>query len=152
MNKSVTIRKIEDINDIDVLLNRSSEFSDFVYSYDKEDIVRLKHNFTRSDSLYLLAEQGDEFVGYCSTDSEWWEADRFFLREIFIDPLCQKHGLGKELIKLCIDHAKNCGAVEMVTETAYENIPMQKLCSKLGFKEWNNPKWKEGVTYKLSLQ
>ena len=39
--------------------------------------------------------------------------------------------------------------ITIVTETAFENSPMQTLCSKFDFKEWNNPQWKEGITYKL---
>jgi len=26
---------------------------------------------------------------------------------------------------------------------------MQKLCAKFHFQKWDNPKWKEGITYKF---
>lgn len=52
-------------------------------------------------------------------------------------------------MSMCVEHARDKGAVGVVTETAFDNIPMQKLCEKLGFKKWENPQWKKGITYKL---
>jgi len=96
-----------------------------------------------------MAKQDETFAGFCSVDSYWWEDDYFFLREIFVEPTFQQKGIGLELIQRCIAHAEKMGAMGIVTETAFENIPMQKFCTKCGFAEWNNPEWKEGITYKL---
>lgn len=74
-----------------------------------------------------------------------------FIREVFVDPSFQKLGIGKALMGRCIEHAKSKKATGVVTETAFSNSPMQKLCEKLGFVEWENPRWKEGVTYKLGF-
>jgi len=111
----------------------------------------LKDYFKRKDSLYLIAKYEDDFAGFCSIDSNWWEKNCFFIREIFVIPIFQKQQTGKRLILQCIDHAKKNNAIEVVTQTAFENIPMQKLCTRLGFIEWNNPQWKDGITYKLKL-
>ncbi|MBU1019060.1 MAG: GNAT family N-acetyltransferase [Patescibacteria group bacterium] len=136
---------MQDEKDIEFLHNKQS----FNYRFDKATIDLLKKHFRLKDSLYLLAEKGEEFVAFCSVDREWWEDDFFFIREILVDPNFQKLGIGKKLMSRCIEYAKNKKAKGVVTETDSENSPMQNLCSKFGFKEWDNPKWKEGITYKL---
>jgi len=71
------------------------------------------------------------------------------LREIYVEPRLHRQGIGSEFVQRCIAHAQKHGTKGIVTETAFNNFPMQKLCSKFGFAEWENPEWKEGVTYKL---
>ncbi len=141
----IRILIIKDEEEIEFLRDKKS----FNYTYDKATIDSLRRHFTLKDSLYLMAKKGAEFVAFCSIDKDWWEDNFFFIREILVDPSYQKIGIGKELMGRCIEHAKNKGANGVVTETAFENSPMQKLCSKFGFKEWDNPQWSEGITYKL---
>ncbi|MBI5411720.1 GNAT family N-acetyltransferase [Candidatus Peregrinibacteria bacterium] len=139
-----TIKKAEAI---EILRDKTS----FNYTFDQTTIELLKKRFALKDSLYILAKNNGEFTAFCSVDRDWWENNYFFIREILVDPNFQKLGLGQELMKRCIDHAKKKGAKGVVTETAFENVPMQKLCAKFGFQQWNNPQWKEGITYKLTL-
>lgn len=136
-------------NDIDVLRGKTSQFKNFNVQYDEETLDYLKIHLADEDSLYLIAKENDTFAGFCSIDSDWWEDAYFFLREIFVEPSFQQRGIGLELMQRCIAYAKNMGAVGVVTETAFENIPMQNLCAKCNFVEWDNPEWKEGITYKL---
>ena len=143
---------ITDERDIDILRGRTSQFQHFHYLYDDETLDFLKKNLRREGSLYLLAKDGENFAGFCSTDTEWWEDGWYFLREIFISPDFQKHGIGEELMRRCISHAKKEKAQGVVTETAFENLPMQKLCEKCGFAQWKNPQWTEGITYKIWFQ
>lgn len=145
----ITISIIKDEQEIDILRNVTSEYKDFVYRYDEETLNLLKKNLKLEGSLYIVAKQDGDFVAFCSVDTEWWEDNHFFIREIFVKPDFQKQKIGEMLIKQCIDHARQKGATGIVTETAFENIPMQKLCVKLGFEKWDNPNWKEGITYKL---
>ncbi|MBI4121842.1 MAG: GNAT family N-acetyltransferase [Parcubacteria group bacterium] len=142
---TITISAMSDEQEIEFLRDKAS----FNYTYDKATINSLKKHFALKDSLYLLAKNGDEFVAFCSTDKGWWEDNFFFLREILVDPKFQKLGLGKQLMSRCIEHAKAKGALGVVTETAFDNAPMQTLCAKSGFTKWENPQWKEGITYKL---
>lgn len=142
---NITISTISDAEEIDLLRGKSS----FNYTYDKATIDSLKKHFALKDSLYLIAKKGEEFVAFCSMDRDWWEENFFFIREILVEPNFQKLGIGKELMSRCIKHAKNKKATGVVTETAFENSPMQSLCTKFDFKKWNNPQWKEGITYKL---
>lgn len=144
MNK-IIYSTITDVEEIDILRDKSS----FNYKFDENTINLLKKNFALKDSLYILAKSGDDFVAFCSIDRDWWEENYFFIREILVDPNFQKQNIGWELMRQCIDHAKKKGALGIVTETAHDNIPMQKLCAKLGFKEWDNPTWKEGITFKM---
>ena len=43
----------------------------------------------------------------------------------------------------CIHYAKHNNASAIITETAFENYSMQKLCESLEFNKRDNPKWKE---------
>lgn len=140
-----TISPITSPSDLNLLRDKSS----FNYTYTKATIDLLKKNFGLKDSLYLIAKEGEELAGFCSIDRDWWEENFFFIREILVDPKFQKLGLGQILMSKCIEHAKTFKATGVVTETAFDNTPMQALCAKLNFKKWDNPKWKEGVTYKL---
>lgn len=135
--------------EIEILRNRSGQYNDFIYTYKEETIDLLKKNFTLPDSLYIIGKEDDQFVAFCSIDRDWWEENYFMIREILVDPSFQKQGVGEVLINKCFEYAKSKGAVGVVTETAFENIPMQKLCAKVGFQKFENPYWKEGITYKL---
>ncbi len=141
----LVISAIKNENEIEILRERKS----FNYTYDNANIDLLKKNFKFDDSLYLLAKQGEKFAGFCSIDRDWWEDNYFFIREIFVDPDFQKLGVGSELMNRCIEHARSRKALGVVTETAFDNYPMQKLCEKLGFTKWDNPRWKEGITYRF---
>lgn len=142
---------ITDIEDINVLLGKESTFANLHYKYSQETVDMLKKYFLRTDSFYLIVKDEGVFVAFCSLDSDWWEPQYFFLREIFVMPEYQGQQIGMELIQRSIQHSQDNGAIGVVTETAFENVPMQKLCEKCGFQKWDNPEWKEGVTYKLKL-
>ncbi len=146
-----TVTPITDITTIRTLLGKSSQYQDFVYVYQGDTIELLERNFTLPDSLYLMVTDTDTFVGFVSCDRDWWEENRFFLREIFVSPDYQGQGVGSYLMNRCINHARAHYALELVTQTAFENIPMQQLCEKNGFVRWPNPQWSEGITYKLGL-
>lgn len=140
-----TISKITDEKELEALLNKQS----FNYVFDQALVDSLKTYFKQVDSLFLIARDDAEFAGFCCIDRDWWEDNFFFIREILVDAHFQKCGIGEELMRQCIEHAKSRGAVGVVTETAFENYPMQALCEKMGFVKWENPQWIEGVTYKL---
>ncbi len=144
MNNLVFRVMIEE-KEIEYLCDKSS----FNYTYDKATIDSLKKLFKTKDSLYLLVKSGEKFVAFCSIDRGWWEVNYFFLREILVNPGFQKLGLGRQLMERCLKHAKDRNALGVVTETANDNYPMQNLCEKLHFKKWENPQWKDGITYKL---
>ena len=143
--KKVNYSIIKDIEEIDILKNREV----FNYNYDQEEINSLKKHFIMKDSLYILARYKNEFAGFCSIDRNWWEDDYFFLRQILVNSNFRKMNIGSEVMSRCIKHAKDKKAIGVVTETAFDNLPMQRLCEKIGFKKWDNKEWKEGITYKL---
>lgn len=148
---AIVISVIHDAADIDVLREQTSTYGDFTYAYDDATIAFLKEHIADETSLYLIARDGQTFAGCCSIDAAWWEDGYGFLREIFIAPAYQTHGLGEQLMRRCIDHARDVGMHGVVTETAFENIRMRRLCEKCGFREWHNPEWQDGVTYKLTF-
>ena len=137
--------------EIGILLGRESSLHGFHYTYDHETIDLLKNNFRREGSLYLVARLDNTFAAFISTDTDWWQDNCYFIREVFVSPDFQGHGLGKLLMTKCIEHARKHRAKSILTETAFGNIPMQGLCVSLGFQSWDNPVWKEGITYRLEL-
>lgn len=141
-----TITKPENI---DVLHGKTAQYRSLNIQYDEDTIQYLKKHLLNDDSLYIIAKEDCSFAGFCSIDSDWWEKEYFFLREIFVEPKLHQQGIGKELMQRCITHAQRCDAKGVVTETAFDNVPMQKLCEKFGFAVWENPEWKDGITYKL---
>lgn len=143
--ENINYTKIKSIRDIEIIRNMES----FKYKLDQSTINTLVKHFILEDSLYLLAKQDEKFAGFCSIDRGWWEDGYFFVREIIVDQGFRKLNIGYELMSRCITHAKKCGAVGVITETAFDNIPMQRLSQKLGFKEWENSQWKDGITYKM---
>jgi GNAT superfamily N-acetyltransferase len=145
----MTFSIITDGQEIEILRNVTSGYKNFVYRYDEETLNLLKKNLKYESSLYIVAKQDGNFVAFCSADPEWRENNYLFIREIFVKQDFQKQKIGEILIKKCIDHAKQKRATGLVTETAFENIPMQKLCAKLGFEKWDNSHWGKGITYKL---
>lgn len=147
--QTISFHIIQDINEIEILRGKSSKQNNFVYLYDDATLELLKKNFILPDSFYLLAKLDNTFVGFCSLDRDWWGNNYFMLREIFIDPTFQRQGIGEIFFRKCIEHVHAKGALWIITETAHENTSMQKLCTKLGFYIWDNPQWKEGITYKL---
>ena len=146
---NIIFSTIKDEKEIEILRDRSSKYKDFIYTYDQPTIASLKKNFRLVDSLYIISKDNEKFVSFCAIDRNWWEAGYFFIREILVDPNFQKQGIGEKIMGMCIQHAREKKATGVITETAFENIPMQKLCAKFHFEKWNNPKWKEGITYKL---
>ncbi len=149
---SYTVTPITDTSMIETLLGKSSHYEDFLYEYERDTIELLVRNFALPDSLYLMVTDDETFVGFVSCDRDWWEDNRFFLREIFVAPEYQGKGVGSYLMERCITHAKAHAAMELVTQTAFENIPMQQLCEKNGFVRWPNPQWSEGITYKFGFK
>jgi RimJ/RimL family protein N-acetyltransferase len=149
---SIIYRELATSDELNILFGKESCYKDFCYRYDEDTVNLLKKNFSLVDSLYLFALQDDVFAGFVSCDIDWWEPKSFFLREIFVGSKYQGNHIGTTLVQKCIDHAKKHGAHTLVTQTAYENIPMQKLCISFGFTKWENPRWKEGITYKLPLK
>ncbi len=133
--------------EVEILRDRVS----FNYRFDSSTIELLKKNLELENSLYLLVKRGEDFTAFCSVDQDWWEENHFFIREILVAPEFHKKGIGEDLMKKCIDHARKKGAFAIVTETDFANIPMVHLCKKLGFLQWENPQWNEGLTFKLML-
>lgn len=138
---------IKDANELQILKWRDS----FWYLYDETLMILLTRYFSWDKSLYILVMSWWEFVAFCSVDTDWYEDNYFFLREILVDKEFQWLHIGTELVKKSIEHARVHGAIGIVTETAFDNISMRRLCEKSWFQEWDNPEWKEGITYKIDF-
>jgi ribosomal protein S18 acetylase RimI-like enzyme len=101
--------------------------------------------------LYLLAKFEGQFAGFIEVDNKSKDKKIFFIREIFVDPEFQQIGLESELMKKVIDYTKDNAGKYVFTQTAFENIPLQKLCEHFGFEKWENEEWKDGITYRRKI-
>lgn len=96
-----------------------------------------------------MAKSNGVFAGFIAMNASWWEPDFFFIQEIIVNPKFHRQKIGSQLIQKCIDFAHEKNQIGIVTETDFKNIPFQNLLKKFGFKEWENPQWKDGFTFKL---
>ena len=148
---------VADESEINALRGALSQTDGFCYGYgdetaNEDETLKFLRNHLRAEgSLFLTAREDADFAGFCAMDTEWRENGYAFLREIFVFTPYQNRGIGEEFMRQCIAHAKKLELCGIVTETAFENLPMRKWCETQGFLPWDNDEWKEGITYKLTF-
>jgi GNAT superfamily N-acetyltransferase len=77
------------------------------------------------DGLWL-AEDGDDILGFAWS---WVCGNVWFLAQLFVDPDQQGRGIGNELLKLTLEHARKSGAVHKALITFTFNRVSQGLTS-----------------------
>jgi GNAT superfamily N-acetyltransferase len=80
------------------------------------------------DGLWV-AEAGGDIVGFSWS---WVCGDVWFLAQLFIDPLQQGHGIGHELLKRALEHARKSGAAHKALITFAFNRVSQGLYIRHG--------------------
>lgn len=79
---------------------------------------------------YLVAEVGDEVVGYAGV---WVIIDEGHITNIAIDPSQRGKKLGEELMRRMMALAIAHGAERMTLEVRVSNLPAIRLYEKMGF-------------------
>ena len=135
------IRKLES-KDIDRVYDLGMKVSEFS-ARDKAE-----HRFWPKETLERFADQGLSFViedqslvvGFLLsayqliTQKLTWE-------NMYIDPNYQKRGLAEKCFKECWDEAQRKGASMMEGIVASDNLPSQKMLTRLGFNSAGNYQW-----------
>jgi GNAT superfamily N-acetyltransferase len=80
------------------------------------------------DGLWV-AEEGGHIVGFAWS---WVCGDVWFLAQLFVDPVQQGRGIGNELLKLTLEHARKSGAVHKALITFTFNRVSQGLYIRHG--------------------
>lgn len=154
METRAKYRIISNPEELNVLRGKKSKWGDFCYAYDDRTIDMLKKKISLPDSLYIMVtDEKGAFVAFCATDRDWREQDYFFLRELFVVPTYHGRGIGMELIKRIMMHARQKRAVGVVAEADFENARAKGIYGKMGFDEWETPQWgglqgENRITYK----
>lgn len=80
------------------------------------------------DGLWV-AEDGNDIVGFAWS---WVCGDVWFLAQLFVDPAQQSRGIGNELLKLTLEHARKSGAAHRALITFTFNRVSQGLYIRHG--------------------
>jgi len=75
------------------------------------------------------------------------DADRAELKRLFVRPGARGLGIGRKLVELRINAAREMGLRELLVDTLKNNVEMQGLYGKLGFKRIDL--YRESATYRL---
>ncbi len=148
---TITFHHITDSDQLNILSGKRASYGNLMFSFPSEFLKRLKLKLKEKNAYQLFAkdEQG-KFLGYLYS-AETIFPDHLFIGELFVDPLAQGKGVGSALVQKAVEFAKQQNLKGVMTETEFENIPAQKLYEKCGFKKFDNPDWKEGITYQLEF-
>jgi ribosomal protein S18 acetylase RimI-like enzyme len=80
------------------------------------------------DGLWV-AEDADQILGFAFS---WVSGDLWFLAELFVSPAHQGHGVGNELLKRTLDHARKAGTANKALITFTFNTVSQGLYIRHG--------------------
>jgi len=81
-----------------------------------------------ADGLWV-AEDADQILGFAFS---WVSGDLWFLAELFVSPAHQGHGIGNELLKRTLDHARKAGTANKALITFTFNTVSQGLYIRHG--------------------
>jgi ribosomal protein S18 acetylase RimI-like enzyme len=76
----------------------------------------------------LVAREADEALGYAVVDNAFFGNP--FIELLIVHPEHRRRGVGEAIMRYI---EKTCPAPKLFTSTNESNLPMQKLCEKLGF-------------------
>lgn len=88
------------------------------------------HDMAQPHSLYLVAQDGEEILGYACF---WFVADEAQLVNIGVRPAVRRRGLGARLVEAGLAAAKERHMASMYLEVRVSNVAAQALYRRYGF-------------------
>src|SRR3954469_8793570 len=90
--------------------------------------------------LVLVAERGDDIVGYVFADIEStsWRDLRGpcgFIHDVYVDASARREGAGEALLRAAIEWVHSRGMTQVVLWSKAGNDQAQRLFAKLGFRD-----------------
>jgi ribosomal-protein-alanine N-acetyltransferase len=86
-------------------------------------------------SHYLVAEEGDEIVGYAGLRAAPADADQGDIQTLAVVPQHRGQGLGRKLLSLLIGEAESRGVKALFLEVRADNPVATALYQSVGFHE-----------------
>lgn len=92
----------------------------------------LRDRFERDQSVVFLADAGfaQVYPGFSSISL----APAWLLNDLYVEPAARARGVGRALVRTCIDHARDAGAAYLTLETATDNTVAISLYESVGFR------------------
>ncbi len=83
-------------------------------------------------SLWIVAVDGENVVGYVGSQSVMGEAD---MMNLAVDTAYRCHGVGRQLVISLIDRLRSNGVYSLTLEVRASNLPAIRLYEDLAFKQ-----------------
>ena len=110
-------------------LNRVHELETLCFE-DPWSLEAFKAELTNQLATYHLLVEGESVVGYCGI---WKVVDEGHITNLCIDPNRQGEGLGKSMMQLVIQWAKELNICRLTLEVRVSNKKAIQMYEKLGF-------------------
>ena len=97
----------------------------------------LRERFDHGESIVFLASAGAVPVGFTQLYPAFSSvslARTFILNDLFVVPDQRRSGVGSELLRAAVDHARSLGAVRVSLNTDVQNLPAQATYEARGWK------------------
>lgn len=113
--------------------------------YYDETTDRLSEVFEHPGSAYFIAEQeGSVLGGGGIYPTDGLPAKTCELVKMYLSPAARGRGLGRNLLKLCLDTAKEMGYEKVYLETMPELVKAVPMYEKFGFTYLDGPQGNSG--------
>ncbi len=126
-----------DLRQLDALVPLFAAYRRF---YGRSDDPRtrpfLEERLARGESVVLIAWRAAEAIGFAQLYPSFASvslARMFILYDLFVAPEARRSGAGAALLRAAVEHAAECGASELLLQTAMTNIPAQRLYEREGW-------------------
>ena len=133
----------EDNQAMALILRKSLEEFDLAIpgtAYYDESTDHLYETFQLENSVYFVAEEDGQLIGGVGIyPTEGLPEDTVELVKMYIDSSYRGKGIGKQLMKKCIEHAKALGYKKIYLETLPELSTAVLAYEKLGFESLDQP-------------
>jgi len=126
------------VHDYKLVINLFNAYRVF---YKQDSDLTLAENFIKqriinNESVIFVAMDGITPVGFTQlypTYSSAKAVKNWILNDLYVDGKYRKHGIGRKLIMMAMDFARNNGAKYVQLETANDNYNAQHLYESTGF-------------------
>src|SRR5579863_941202 len=142
MRDGVRVRQAT-VKDLDLLVPLFDAYRQFYRQRSDPDRARrfLLERFEQSQSVILLAFQGDAAIGFTQlypSFSSGAMARIFILTDLFVTPEARRRGAGSALLRAASEFAGRVGALRLVLSTELTNATAQSLYQRLGWQQDTN--------------
>ena len=84
------------------------------------------------NSYYFAAHHEGRLVGYIGM---WVVVDEAHITTLAVHPGCRRRGLGSHLLRLLVQHARQCGAARVTLEVREHNLAAISMYRAFGFQQ-----------------